>query len=81
MRASPATTIIFTTAPADYDWFFTIEIAAHVGTTANGKAVRKVEIEAGRVEEQCDRYASGCHMAVDETEWRKLIEHKLAIMA
>ena len=68
---------IFTTTPSDYDWFFTTEVAANVGTTAGGK----VEIETSRVEEQRARYASGCHMVVDETEWAKLVGYGLVTVA
>lgn len=73
--------VTYTTAPADYDWFGTTEIIPDVGTHvgAIGKTVRKVEGPADRVEEQRDRYASGCHMAADETEWAKLVSYKLVI--
>ncbi len=73
--------IIYTTATSDYDWFGTTELAANVGTTRNGKTIRKVEIEKSRADAQCGRYASGLHMAADETEWKKLVGYGLVTVA
>ena len=75
--AAPSTAVIYTTAPADYDWWLTtaVGVAGKIGA----KTVRKVEIPIGRIEEQCARYASGLHMAVDEAEWRKLVTYQLAV--
>jgi hypothetical protein len=73
--------IIYTTAPSDYDWSFTTELAANVGTTKNGKTIRKVEIQKNRADAQCDRYSSGLHMRADETEWAKLVDYKLVTVA
>lgn len=74
--ASDVTTT-YTTAPADYDWWFTRDLGP--AGTIRGKTVRKVEVNRTRVDEQCGRYASGCHMAVDEAEWQKLVAYKLAV--
>lgn len=73
--------IIYTTASSDYDWFGTTELAANVGTTKNGKTIRKVEIDKSRADVQCDRYSSGLHMRADETEWKKLVDYKLVDLA
>jgi hypothetical protein len=70
-------TTIYTTAPADYDWGNATREIAIVGKTRNGKTVRKVETRDNLAEEQGSRYASGCHMAVDEIEWQKLISYNL----
>ena len=72
-------TITYTTAPADYDWFGTTTVAT-VGRASNGKAIRKVVGPTARVEAQRDRYASGLHMVADETEWAKLVAHKLVTL-
>jgi len=71
--------ITYTTAQVDYDWFGTRTIAV-VGHASNGKAIRKVESPAERVEAQRDRYASGLHMVADETEWQKLVAYKLVTL-
>lgn len=68
----PAT---YTTAPKDYDWFGT-HTEAIVGTI-KGKTIRKVRSDPHHVEAQRDRYASGLHMAADETAWKKLVKYKL----
>jgi hypothetical protein len=69
-------TITYTTAPTDYDWFGTKTVAL-VGVDSRGKTIRKVSGPSSRVEAQRGRYASGLHMAVDETEWQKLVDYKL----
>ncbi len=69
--------VIYTTAPADYDWFGTTEVKADVGKNMRGQVIRKVEIEDSRAEAQCSRYSSGLHMYADETEWAKLVQFKL----
>jgi hypothetical protein len=56
-------------------------VAANVGTTKNGKTIRKVEIDKSRADVQCDRYSSGLHMRADETEWKKLVDYKLVDLA
>jgi len=79
--------VIYTTAPRDYDWQFTRELDANVGIASNGKVIRKVEIETSRTsppwraEHQCQRYASGLHMAADPAEWVKLVSYKLVTLA
>ena len=72
---------IYTTAPKDYDWGFTTEVNANVGTASNGKTIRGVTIPDSRVDDQVGRYQSGLHMAVDETEWKKLVDYKLVKLA
>ncbi len=73
--------IIYTTAESGYDWFGTTEVEADAGKARNGKKIRKVEIEAGRAGAQCDRYASGLHMAADAAEWEKLVRFGLVTIA
>lgn len=70
-------TITYTTAPVDYDWFGTHTLEECVGTASNSKPIRKVAGPSDRVESQRGRYGSGCHMAVDEVEWNKLVNYKL----
>lgn len=72
---------IFTTAPRDYDWGFTTEVNANVGTASNGKTIREVEIPPSRVDDQVGRYQSGLHMAADAAEWQKLVDYKLVKLA
>lgn len=67
MRGVSKKTVIYTTAPAEYDWRFTSDLG--VAGATHQKIVRKVAVDAERVEEQCDRYLSGLHMAVGESEW------------
>lgn len=73
-------TVTYTTAPKDYDSWGTHTVAV-AGTTDNGKTVRKVASPPNYVEWQRDRYSSGLHMAVDETEWQKLVSYGLATPA
>ena len=73
-------TVTYTTAPNDYDWFGTHTLEECAGTTTNGKTVRKVSGPANRVEAQRGRFASGNHMAVDEAEWKKLVDYKLVTL-
>lgn len=68
--------ITYTTAPEDYDWFGTHTIEV-VGNDKRGKDIRKVASSDKYVESQRGRYASGNHLAVDETEWKKLVDYKL----
>lgn len=69
--------ITYTTAPRDYDWGCTRELVAVMGTDKRGRAVRKVVTRGGLGAEQRMRYASGLHMAADESEWRKLVGYGL----
>lgn len=73
----PSKAVIYTTASGDYDWWFMRDLG--VAGMIRGKTVRRVELETARVEEQCDHYASGCHMTAGETEWTKLVRYKLPI--
>jgi len=74
-------TITYTTAPTNYDWFGTHTLEENVGTTTNGKTIRKVAGPATRVEAQRGRYGSGLHLAVDENEWDKLVRYELVKLA
>lgn len=70
--------IAYTTAPVDYDWFGTTTVQENVGTTNRGKIIRKVEIpSSSRADMQIGRYQSGLHLAVDQTEWDKLVGYDL----
>jgi hypothetical protein len=71
--------ITYTTAPEAYDWFGTRTV--RIAGCTSGKVVRMVSSRPAHVEAQRDRYASGCHMAKDETDWLKLVGYKLAIPA
>jgi len=73
-------TVTYTTAPTDYDWFGTTTVAV-AGVDKRGKTIRKVTSPASRVDAQRGRYASGLHMAVDETEWQKLVSYNLVTLA
>lgn len=66
----------YTTAPTDYDWFgtTTVKIAGH---DKRGRPIRLVSSDPRHAQAQRDRYASGLHMAVDDTEWEKLVNYKL----
>lgn len=66
----------YTTAPEDYDWSWSKTVRV-VGTDKRGRPIRLVSTEKSRVEAQRDRYASGLHMAVDDTEWEKLVKYDL----
>lgn len=82
-RIPPPPVVTYTTAPADYDWFGTRELDAWVGSTKapGSKKVRKVVSPADEVENMRARYSSGLHMAVDETEWKKLVDYKLVTLS
>jgi hypothetical protein len=69
--------ITYTTAPRDYDWGWTRELDGCAATDKRGRPVRKVVTIEGRGELQRDRYGSGLHMAVDEVEFRKLVDYGL----
>jgi hypothetical protein len=73
---APAACVTYTTAPEDYDWFGTHTVAI-VGTTDRGKTVRKVLSDPNYLDGQRARYGSGLHLAVDETEWQKLVNYGL----
>jgi hypothetical protein len=74
------TVTIFTTAPSDYDYGYTTEIEAIAAVgTYRGKVWRRVEIVANRADYQCRRYGSGCHGAVDSTEFAKMLDLGLVV--
>lgn len=66
----------YTTAPADYDWFGskTVSIAGH---DKRGRPIRLVSSDPQHAQAQRERYMSGLHMAVDDTEWEKLVKYDL----
>ena len=68
--------IIYTTAEADYDYWY-VRVEAIVGKASNGKVIRRVRIPSKYVEYQCGRYHSGMHMVVDQAEFDKLVAYKL----
>jgi hypothetical protein len=76
MPAPPHDTITYTTAPADYDWFGTRTVRI-AGRDKRGKTIRMVRSDPKHLQSQRDRYMSGLHMAVDETEWEKLVRYGL----
>jgi hypothetical protein len=66
------TIIRYTTAHIDYDYNYT----THLGIVArdkNGKAVRKVRIEADRADYQCGRYGSGMCNAIGEDDYQEQV--------
>ena len=69
---------VYTTAPVDYDGFGTrtVRLAGH---TDRGKTVRLVETADEHATWQRLRYQSGMCLAVDESEWRKLVGYGLAV--
>lgn len=72
--------VTYTTATKDYDWLGTVELDPYVATTTGAgkpKTIRKVDSPADEVENMRARYSSGLHMAVNETEWKKLVAYKL----
>jgi hypothetical protein len=70
--------VTYTTAPASYDYTgFGAKDLGVVAHDSRGKPIRKVSNPEGGVEAQRGRYASGMHMAADETEWKKLVQYKL----
>ena len=72
----PGDVITYTSAPADYDWYYTTEIGV-VGKDGRGLNVRKVSSPERHFEAQRDRYTSGLHFAIDEAEWEKRVSLKL----
>lgn len=71
--------VTYTTAEEAYDGFGT-QTAEVVGTT-RGKTIRKVTTPAQHVNWQRMRYGSGLHMAIDEAEFRKLVDYDLVALA
>ena len=67
--------LCWTTAEKSYDWGGTRELESVAGRTvsAHPKVVRLVEIEASRADAQIARYASGCHLAVDEIKYGEFV--------
>jgi hypothetical protein len=66
-------TLIYTNAPASYDYWYTSQIKACAGIDSRGKAWRCVRVADDRVEAQSDRYRSGWHAAMPPRDWQKAI--------
>ena len=66
--------ILYTTAPADYDGFSTIELSPGAGHDNRGKVLRKVSMEPRDKQWQTGRYASGLHGFVPPDEAAKYPE-------
>jgi len=60
--------VVYTTATAVYDGFGTVTLAENVGTDRRGCTIRKVGISPEHWEWQTQRYGSGMHAAVEESE-------------
>lgn len=69
-------TVTYTTADEAYDWFGTRTLGV-VGKDKRGKQIRRVASPSRGVEAQRGRYMSGLHLAVDDSEWKKLVDYKL----
>ena len=66
----------YTTAPVDYDWFGTHTLRI-VAKNKKGQEIREVLSDPAHVKAQRQRYGSGLHLAVEETEYDKLVAYKL----
>ena len=58
--------VAYTTAPAAYDGFGTVELVQVAGTDQQGRVIRKVGIRPEHGEWQTQRYGSGMHLTVAE---------------
>jgi hypothetical protein len=67
----------YTTAPVDYDYGYVNVIEQYVGTTDNGKVIRRVEIPVERLEYQEGRYWSGMHRPWSPKEFAEMIDYGL----
>lgn len=75
--------VIYTTAPAGFDWLGTEELSACVGRTLRNNAppVRKVRCPEKRVQAQRERYHSGAvYLVADEAEFEKLVNNNLVVL-
>ena len=68
-------TVIFTTAPKDYDYWYTQEVKAEAGKDVRGRIVREVHVDSeSHAEIQRDRYYAGAIYLVADTEtWNNLV--------
>ena len=64
----------YTTAPSVYDGFGTVTLADDAGTDSRGKTLRLVGIEPGHWRWQTQRYGSGCHAVIEESEAKRYPE-------
>jgi hypothetical protein len=55
---------LYTTAPANYDGFGTVEMEADAGEDNRGLTIRKVAVQHEHLDWQMARYASGLHGVV-----------------
>ncbi len=60
--------VVYTTAPEAYDGFGTVTLAEVAGIDSHGRAIRKVGIRPEHWDWQTQRYGSGMHVAVRESE-------------
>ena len=68
--------VIFTSAPREYDYWYTTQLSEDVGRTTNRQTIRKVE--TARSEGQAGRYFSGAiYMVADQGEFDKLVGYGL----
>lgn len=65
--------LVYTNAPAAYDYWYTTQINACAGIDTAGKVWRCVRMAEDRVEAQSDRYRSGWHSAVPPRYWQKAL--------
>lgn len=75
-RAMPPSALIYTDAPAAYDYGYTTEVDPCVATLRNkDRSIRLVAISGYdlNVRAQCDRYGSGLHIACNRAELIKLL--------
>jgi len=72
-------TTIYTTAPKDYDYWYTQEAKAKFAIDSKGRSIREVHIDSqAHAEIQVARYQSAMiYMAVDKVEIEKLLSYKL----
>lgn len=72
------TTIIYTSAPAAYDYTgVTREVDANAGLSRGQKVFRKVEIDTRGVDSQIQRYGSGLYAVLDERQFNEWVEQGL----
>jgi hypothetical protein len=78
---TPAPVVVYTTAPADFDWGWTTDlgVAGHFKSRwsspeTQAKVVRKVSIPADKAEAQIDRYFSGAiYLTVRQADFDKFV--------
>ena len=73
--------IIYTDAPVEYDYHYTVELDPAVGTLRNGRTVRKVDItdEYRGENYQIPRYASGLCIRLTQAEFDQWVADGLIV--